>query len=146
MEWKICTPEDIPQLSELNGQLHEDEGAVPMETADREARLSRWIGSDYTAVLFSIQSQTLGYTLFRSTDPDSEGLDQGVFIRQFFVIRDQRQQGIGRQMFHILREHVWKNGCGILLDTEYENSRAQAFWRSLGFSEHHVSFIRRPSG
>lgn len=116
-----------------------------MKASEREGRLGRWIDSEYIAVLFSSQHQTLGYTLYRPTDPDSEGLVPGVFIRQFFVVRDVRRQGIGRQMFEILTEHIWPDNCNILLDTEYENRGAQAFWRSLGFAEYHVSFIRRAS-
>jgi len=145
MDWTICTLDEIKELSELNGLLHEDEGAVPMDAKVREDRLRNWIDAEYTAVLFSNQNQTVGYTLFRQTDPDSEGLDPGVFIRQYFVVRDQRRNGLGRQMFNILTTNIWPRGCGILLDTKYENQRAQAFWRSLGFSEYHLSFIRRPS-
>lgn len=145
MDWKICTSDDAQQLSALNGLLHEDEGAVPMEAGERADRLRKWIEAEYTAVLFSNEGQTVGYTLYRSADADSEGLNPGVFIRQYFVVREQRRLGIGRQMYDILTKQVWPSECGILLDTEYDNDRAQAFWRSLGFSEYHLSFIRRPS-
>jgi GNAT superfamily N-acetyltransferase len=145
MDWKICTTDDLDEVATLNGLLHEGEGAVPMDVGDIGERLSRWLASDYTAVLFSTNGQTVAYALFRPTDKDSEGLDPGVFIRQFYVVRDRRRSGVGRQAFEILRDHVWPTNCGILLDTEYENSRAQNFWRSVGFSEYQLTFRRQPS-
>ena len=144
MEWKICSLNDVPLLAELNGQLHEDEGATPMEPAHREARLAKWLASGYTAVLFSRAHNTVGYTLYCATDPDAAGLDGGIYIRQFFVVRDQRRAGIGRQMFDILSDEVWPAKCGILLETEHDNHWAQAFWRSVGFGEYHLSFVRQP--
>ena len=145
MEWKICLSDDIPQLSELNGQLHEDEGATPMSPEEREDRLRRWLGSEFVGVLFSEENETVGYALYRPADPDSEGMNPGVFIRQFFVVRHARRKGFGRQMFQLLKDEVWSENSSVLLDTEYENTRAQAFWRSVGFSEYQVRFILRHS-
>lgn len=64
MDWKICQSDDIPQLAELNGILHEDEGAIPMDPQAREERLRRWLDADYCGVLFSVENQTVGYASF----------------------------------------------------------------------------------
>ena len=140
MQWQIATAENIETLAHLNRQLNEDEGAEPLPLPEAIDRLTRWLASDYTAILFKIDGTTVAYTLFRPTDPDSEGYPGGVFVRQFLVARDRRRQGIGKRAFQILREEIWPSNCTVLLDTQYDNSRAQEFWRSVGFSEYHLSF------
>lgn len=145
MEWRVCSTNDLGKLAQLNRYLREDGGFEPMELRVFEDRLRRWMEAGYTAVIFEKNDESVAYALFRPTDLDMEGLEPGIFIRQFFVMRNKRREGIGRQAFETLRDQLWPKGCGILLETEYENHRAQAFWKSLGFSEYAIGFIREPS-
>jgi len=79
---------------------------------------------------------------------DTEGIESGVFVRQFYVVPEQRRMGIGRRAFDLLRREVWPENCDIILNTVHDNRRGQSFWRSLGFTEYSVSYIRRadPNG
>lgn len=119
-----------------------------MALDDIEARMGRWLHSDYNAVLFIVGDKVAAYALFRSTDRDTEGIESGVFVRQFYVVPEQRRMGIGRRAFDLLRREVWPENCDIILNTVHDNRRGQSFWRSLGFTEYSVSYIRRadPNG
>lgn len=146
MNWRYAEQADLDLLTRLNRCLQEDEGANPMELGPLRARLERWLGSDHQAVIFEEQGAVAAYALFRPTNRDRDGAAGGIYIQQFYVERDRRRIGIGRRAFELLVAEVWPSDCGILLDTIYENHRAQGFWRSLGFSEHRLSFKRLPSG
>ena len=53
-------------------------------------RMSRWLAGDYTAILLEEQGAIVAYALY-CEKPDE------VHLRQLFVVRDRRRQGIGRK-------------------------------------------------
>ena len=145
MNWRYADLDDLELLAGLNRRLQEDEGANPMTLPALRKRLEKWLGSDHRAVIFEHGGDVVAYALFRETDRDSDGAGGGIYIQQFYVERDQRRGGLGRQAFDLLVAEVWPKDCGILLDTIYGNRRAQSFWRSVGFTEHRLSFKRLPA-
>ncbi len=146
MKWRYAELAELDVLAQFNRSIQEDEGADPMELPAIRARLERWLKADYRAVLFEAEDGVVAYALYRPTDPDTEGLQGGVFVRHFFVDRNHRRRGFGAKAFGLLTDEIWPPGCGIMLDTVYGNRRAQHFWRAVGFSEYGVSFQRAPSG
>ena len=106
-----------------------------MELSDLRTRMARWLADGYSAVVFEIDEGIAAYALYRNTDSDSEGSD-GIYLRQFFVDRERRRSGIGREAMRLLFEEVWPRDRRIVLEVLATNPGGRAFWSSLGFREH----------
>src|SRR6516162_633841 len=101
MKFRHATVEDCPQLAELNHQLIQDEGhRNPMTVRELEQRLRDWLAGEYRAVVYEEGGDVIAYALYRE-EPDE------IYLRQLFVVRHRRRQGIGRRAVEILRSEVW---------------------------------------
>jgi len=127
MHYRPATPDDCQLLADLNVQLIRDEGhRNPMSLTELAERMRSWLASEYRAVIFaagqgpeSLQ-QPLGYALFRD-EPEH------IYLRQFFVAREARRQGIGRAAIEHLIQHVWPKHKRIRIDVLVGNTAAIAF-------------------
>lgn len=124
-------------LAELNRQLIEDEGhANPMSVMELENRMRAWLVRPYTAVVFASNGKIIGYALYRSEAA-------GIFLRQFFICREERRKGHGRAAMDLLFERVWPGGTMVNLEALCANHAGIAFWRSLGFEDYALTLRRR---
>ncbi len=134
MKLRYAAAEDVPLLAELNHQLIQDECAPnPMSVSELSVRLRAWLRGDYQAVIFEVVSEPVAYALFRTSE-------EGLYLRQFYVVRHHRRQGIGRRAFHLFREEVVSPGQSLSLEVLVRNEEGIAFWQALGFREHAISF------
>ncbi len=134
MKHRYASDEDIPLLAEQNYQLIQDERAPnPMSVCELSTRMQGWLDGEYRAIIFERRSEPVAYALFR---PSEEGL----YLRQFFVCRAHRRQGVGRRAIELLREQVVPTGQILSLEVLVHNEDGIAFWRALGFREHALSF------
>jgi GNAT superfamily N-acetyltransferase len=127
--WRPATADEVPLLAAMNAELSRDEGATPVGSlADYEERLHTWLETGrYRAALARRGDQTIAYVVWRD-DPDYAD----VFVRQFFVVREHRGQGLGRRLFAQAVDEFWP-GRLLRLDVYDSNPRGGAFWESLGF-------------
>jgi GNAT superfamily N-acetyltransferase len=101
MNYRFVVESDLDLLAEWNRQLIRDEGhRNSMSLLQLRERMKGWVEGVYKAVLFYSGSEPVAYALYR------EG-DQGIYLRQLFVIRRHRRQGIGKQAVAILRKQIW---------------------------------------
>jgi GNAT superfamily N-acetyltransferase len=100
-----------------------------------EDRTRSWLQTEYRAILFEEGSEALGYALFKQ-DPD------WIYLRQFFVCRERRRQGIGRNAMRWLLANVWNDAERVRLDVLIGNSAAIQFWQSVGFAGYCVTMER----
>ena len=91
------------------------------------------------AALAQRDEQPVAYVVWRE-DPDYAD----VFVRQFFVVREHRSQGLGRRLFQTAVEEFWP-GLLLRLDVYDSNPRSGAFWESLGFVPFSRLMRREPS-
>jgi ribosomal protein S18 acetylase RimI-like enzyme len=134
MKVREATVDDAPVLAELNRQLIEDEGSLNrMTLVELEARMRAWLRAEYRALLFTVDGATVAYALFRPSD-------DGIHLRQFFVVRAHRRRGYGLRAIALVRERFVPRDMCMDLDVLIHNERAIAFWRACGFREHAVSF------
>ncbi len=140
MEYRWATLDDAAALAAMNQQLIRDEGhRNRMSIGELEERMRRWLQTEYQAVVFESQRETLGYALFRH-EPD------WMYLRQFFVAPSHRRQGVGRKAIEWLLANVWRDSRRIRIDVLVGNSRALAFWRAVGFSEYCLMMERETQG
>ncbi|MGH7288270.1 MAG: GNAT family N-acetyltransferase [Myxococcota bacterium] len=129
MEFRFANAADLPLLAALNEQLIEDERAeTRLDPAGLEARMRGWLAAEYRAVLFEADGGVVGYALFR---PD----EQGVYLRHFFIARDQRRRGLGRRAVALLLERVFPRRSRVSLQVLNHNAAGLAFWRAVGLAD-----------
>ena len=134
LTFRFATREDAPEIARLNKQLIDDEASDnPMTVAELTQRMSGFLQSEYTAALFHDGDSTVAYALYR----DDEA---GIYLRQFYVVRERRREGIGRQAFALLRSSVLVPGTHITLEVLVKNQRARAFWEAVGFVEYALTY------
>ena len=73
-----------------------------MSAAELEERMAGFLKGEYAAVLLEGDERPLGYALYRR-DAD------WIYLRQFFVIPEQRRMGIGRAAFAWLQRNAWQD-------------------------------------
>jgi len=131
MRIKDCFFEDIQLLAKLNQMLIEDERAeTKLSLPQLESRMADFIKSEYKAFLIYENEEIIGYALCNMQK-------EPIYLRQFFVCRDKRRKGYGRQAFQTLLDHL--NTKEIDIDVYVWNESGIAFWESIGFEKRYYS-------
>jgi GNAT superfamily N-acetyltransferase len=130
MEHRFATAGDLDLLAAWNHQLIRDEGhRNAMTVSQLRDRMEEWLGGEYRAVLFGPQAAPVAYALYRESAAE-------IYLRQFFVRRDRRREGIGRAAMEILRHQVWPRHKRLTVEVLTANARAVRFWRSIGYLDY----------
>jgi len=141
MHYRIATAQDCPALAELNHQLIRDEGHRNLMTvAQLEERMRGWLASgEYRAMLFEQEGQVVAYALYRETETE-------VYLRQFFVARQHRREGLGRRAMGVLFSEVWPQDKRWTVSVLAKNVTGIAFWRALGYTDYDLTLEIMPRG
>jgi predicted acetyltransferase len=133
-----ATLNDCAVLAELNHQLIRDEGhRNRMTVPELEQRMKGWLASEYAAVLFEEGGEVVAYALYREQPEE-------IYLRQLFVARNRRRQGIGRKAFEILRSKIWPKNKRLTVEVLVQNAAAVAFWRSVGYKDYSLALEIMP--
>ena len=136
MRYRLATTADAAVLAKMNQRLIQDEHHRNSMTLEQlEERMRGWLGGEYQAMIFEDEAGIAGYGLYRQ-EPEH------VYLRQFYVERNRRRQGIGRVAIAWLMEHAWKEVKRVRLEVLVENRAGAAFWRAVGFGEYCVTMER----
>ena len=139
MTWREATEADCPLLGVLNHQLVADEQhRSALGVAELTERMRGFLAGDYRAILFEERGEVLAYALFHPFE------DEELYLRQFFVVRGRRREGVGRRAMGILFAEVFPPDKRVVVTALSHNQRARDFWAEVGFDEYCVSFERRP--
>jgi GNAT superfamily N-acetyltransferase len=104
MEHRFATDSDLDLLAEWNHRLIRDEGhRNPMTVLELRDTMRGWLGGEYTAVIFGPQAEPVAYALYRETATE-------VYLRQLFVRRDPRREGIGRGALDVCGDKYGPSG------------------------------------
>jgi GNAT superfamily N-acetyltransferase len=139
MTFRAATLNDCPGLAELNSQLIRDEGhRNPMAVPELEQRMRDWLSGEYRAVIYEDGSEVVAYALFREQQEE-------IYLRQLFVVRHRRSQGIGRRVVEILRSQIWPKTKRLTVEVLVSNKRAVNFWRSVGYADYALALEILPA-
>ena len=139
MTFRTAILDDCPRLAELNHQLIRDEGhRNPMTVPELEHRMRGWISGEYRAIVYEDGGEIVAYALFREQAEE-------IYLRQLFVVRHRRSQGIGRRAVEILRSQVWPKTKRLTVEVLVANKRAVSFWRSVGYADYALSLEILPA-
>ena len=138
MNFRRATLNDCARLAELNHQLIRDEGhRNPMTVPELDLRMKSWLASEYTAVIFEDDGAVVAYALY-CEQPEE------IYLRQLFVVHNQRRQGIGRRAVEILRSQIWPKDKRLTVGVLVQNTAAVAFWRSVGYQDYSLTLEIMP--
>jgi ribosomal protein S18 acetylase RimI-like enzyme len=120
----------------MNRQLVEDEGHRNRHRSDAwfEERMRRFLTGGYRAVLFQIEGEAVAYTLY----VDHPEHDDTIYLRQLWVDRARRRQGIGREAMRILQREIWPPDKRLTVEVLAGNHAARAFYRAVGYREYSI--------
>lgn len=133
MQYRIATIDDLSLLTEMNQKLVQDERHRHRfwSMSKLKERMSGFLTGKYQGVIFEDNGRVVAYALF---------CDNGdhIYLRQFFVSRERRREGIGRKAVEILREHFWPKDKRITVGVLSHNKVGYSFWKSVGFKDHAI--------
>ncbi len=138
MNYRQAAPSDCELLATLNLQLIEDEGHLrSLSQAELTARMCGWLRrGEYQAIIFEKEDPVV-YALYK-IEPEQ------IFLRQFYVVRDQRRKGLGLRAIQVLRKEIWPQNKRLYLEVLCGNETALAFYRAAGFEGYLVGLELRP--
>jgi predicted acetyltransferase len=138
MKHRIATADDCALLAQLNHLLIQDERhSNPMTVAELETRMRERLSDEFRAVLFEQEGEPIAYALFREEE-------LSLHLRQFFVARNRRRKGIGRQAITILRDEIWPLDKGVTVEALMVNEEGLAFWRTAGIQDYYIGLELLP--
>jgi predicted GNAT family acetyltransferase len=133
VNFRRATVDDCALLAELNHRLIGDEGhRNKMTVPELEQRLRGWLLSEYAATIFEERGKVVAYALYRE-EPEE------LYLRQLFVVRNQRRKGIGRTAVEILRTQIWPKNKRLTVSVLVQNPAAVAFWRAIGYQDYSLT-------
>jgi GNAT superfamily N-acetyltransferase len=103
-----------------------------MTVPELEQRMRDWLSGEYRAMIYEEAGEVVAYALFREQPEE-------IYLRQLFVVRHRRSQGIGRRAVEILRSQIWPKGKRLTVEVLLANKRAVSFWRSVGYTDYALS-------
>lgn len=137
LRFRSATAADAEALGRLNHELIRDEGhRNPMGVGELVERMRAWLCDEgYEALLGFDGEEIVAYVLWRD-EPDC------VYLRQIFVRREHRRQGVARHLMLSVFER-WP-AKRLTVDVLAGNARALAFWRRMGYRDYAVMLERLP--
>jgi len=130
MEYHIATETDLDLLAQWNKELIQDEGhRNPMTVTQLRDRMREWLSGNYTAIIFDKEGRSIAYALFREDEDE-------IYLRQLFVKRDRRHQGVGREAVRHLKEEIWTQSKRLTVDVLSHNKSGIAFWHPVGYKDY----------
>ena len=142
MKYRFATLADIPILAGMNLRLTEDENHRNRFKPEQwfKNRMEQFIDNDYKAVLFEKEGKIVAYALYRN-HPDH---DDTIYLRQIFVERESRREGIGREVMIILKTNIWPNEKRLTVEVLSHNEVARKFFQSVGYKEYCIELEIKP--
>jgi len=142
---RVATEDDIEVLAMMNKQLIEDEGhRNPMSVPELAQRMGGWLRSGWDADVF-VQANTpasgtiIGYALYQHRKDDFFPDQRVVYLRQFLIKREYRDQGLGRLALRELFNARFPSKCTVIVDVLTANERGIRFWQQVGFQPYSMT-------
>jgi len=132
MEYRVATEADLNLLAAWNHELMQDEGnRRPLPVSELRERMRRWLWGEHRAIIFVRNGAPVAYALYRER-PDE------IHLEHFFVRREERRAGCGRQAIALLRDRIWPPGRRLTLEVLCQNATGLQFWRAMGYEDYSV--------
>ncbi len=134
---RFASVADCSMLAAWNYQLIRDEGhRNPMDILELEERMRGWLVSgEYQAIIFE-ENEPIAYALFKETEDE-------IYLRQFFVVRYRRREGIGARAMAELFD-LWPKEKRWTVSVLAKNIPAVSFWQAMGYNDYALTLEIMP--
>jgi ribosomal protein S18 acetylase RimI-like enzyme len=133
---------DCALLAQMNKHLIEDEGSRnPMAIHQLEQRMQTWLARGDYRIELVLNPEPIGYIIYRITPDEYFPQKQQVYLRQFFIERGFRRQGLGQAAIKLWMSRRVPNGSRVMLEVLASNQNGLAFWRRLGFGDYALTLV-----
>ena len=137
---------DLPLLTQMNKRLIEDEGSRnPMSIGQLADRMRGWLLGDWELKLFATDDRVVGYAVYQRRRDEYFPDQTIVYLRQFYIERELRGQGLGTAACRALVTEHFPPDCRVVIDVLASNPRGYAFWRHVGFEPYSTTMHLRNS-
>jgi GNAT superfamily N-acetyltransferase len=137
---------DLPLLAQMNKRLIEDEGSRNPISIDQLAeRMRGWVLGDWEVKLFARDGNVVGYAVHQTRRDEYFPDHTIVYLRQFYIEREMRGQGLGTAAFRALTSEHFPPDCRVVIDALAMNPRGYDFWRHVGFEPYCTTMHLRRS-
>lgn len=137
MEFDVARPEELPQLVALLTILFSQEEEFSPDYEKQMRALERILADPSVGTVYVArdEGQVIGMASVLYTVSTAEGGTAALF-EDLVVLPTHRDQGTGRALVaFIIAEERRRGVLRLTLLTDASNERAQAFYRSLGFTD-----------
>jgi GNAT superfamily N-acetyltransferase len=125
---------DLSLLAQMNKRLIEDEGSRnPMSLDQLAERMRGWLLGDWEVKLFATTAGVVGYAVYQARRDEYFPDQTFVYLRQFYIEREMRGQGLGTAALRVLVTEHFPPGCRVVIDVLASNPPGHDFWRHVGF-------------
>jgi GNAT superfamily N-acetyltransferase len=138
-------PADLPAVLALYAQLDFNNGQVLTEQAAQEifAEFARY--PSYRLFVATDGAVVLGSYALLVMHNLAHGGTPSAVVEDVVVASDQQGRGIGRQLIAHAKDQARAAGCyKLALSSNRQRHAAHAFYESLGFDQHGLSFVIEP--
>lgn len=130
---------DADVISEMNFQLIQDEGSRnSMNLNQLRDRIQGWLRSCWSIDLLLVKEKVIGYAVYKIQSAPFEDTKMEAYIRQFFINRNERGKGYGREGIERLKER-FGNVAAMLIDVLETNPEGRRFWEKVGFVPYYTN-------
>jgi GNAT superfamily N-acetyltransferase len=134
---------DVAEVLRLVGQLDDGHASGPRLNAAEATRILRRMATypNYAVYVAEAAGQLVGTFALLIMDNLAHGGAPSAVVEDVCVDAGARGRGIGRAMMSFAMGLAREGGCyKLVLSSNRARTRTHAFYRSLGFAEHGLSF------
>ncbi|MFD2328183.1 GNAT family N-acetyltransferase [Cohnella sp. GCM10020058] len=139
-----ATERDADVIAEMNFQLIQDEGSQnPMNLFQLRERMLGWLRDGWNIDLFFKEEKRIGYAVYKLQVAPFDDIETEVYIRQFFINRDERSQGYGRDAINLLKKDRFGGATTMIIDVLETNPAGRRFWEKVGFKAYYTNMRKQ---
>jgi RimJ/RimL family protein N-acetyltransferase len=124
----------------MNKQLIEDEkSSNPMGIRELEECMREFLESNWVIDLIMKEAKIIGYTLYKYQEDLLNRNEKQVYVRQYFIRRENRKMGYGIAGIELLKKTRFKDVKRIEIDVLETNPEGKRFWERAGFKPYYTN-------
>lgn len=131
---------DAAVLAQMNDRLVTDQGSASSWSPGKfQRRFEEWLRTGEWQVDVVVEDyQIVGYAVYQERRDYYYESKTVTYLRQFYIDRDHRGQGVGREALSVLVETRFRKGQSVAVDVVATNPGGHGFWSKMGFSPYYT--------
>jgi N-acetylglutamate synthase-like GNAT family acetyltransferase len=148
MKTRKATKADIPVLNRLSDEVHKHISTVsglPITKAQLKAehiKSEKELKTDEYYVA-EVDGKVIGCIIFGKKIGEDEWKGRYIELHHIIVSKEHQGEGIGKELFKLVKKAALKKKVNIRADTNFENKFAIGFYEKMGFEQFEITLLWR---